>query len=170
MVRVRYEDLDATRKGRLSRKCTLSRQAPGGYKLVLQAGDKLFAGTLKGPSGKLVLQYHEKLCSFLRSTYRAEVPGEVLATNAHEKGDREVRWSYAAGDPELRKKLLARIGEGRHVTFKGEGLELKEFREPLETPGGMVGVYGYREGGGRKRQKQPEKPDPAPEPEGNKKD
>ncbi len=150
-AKIRYDALDAARKGLLFRTATLKKNPDGSYRLALQAGDGFLASSMKGPAGKVMLQHQVQMCSFMRNSYSARVPGEVLKTNAHGSKGGTVRWSYAKGDPELKKRIRARMEAGRYVTFKGEGLKLKEFAKPLKRPGGIAGVFGYREGGARKR-------------------
>jgi hypothetical protein len=146
LVRVAYPDLGAARQGALNRTATLKKNADGSYVLALQSGDEFTARHLEGTAGKLMIAQHLKLCSHIRASYAAKVPGELVRTNAHESKGGVPRWAYVPGDAQLEAKVRKQISEGMKVTFKGEGLKLKEFPKPAS---GMVPIFGFREGGGR---------------------
>jgi hypothetical protein len=148
VVRRSYPDLDAARKGPLSRLATLRKLKDGNYEFALLSADRIAAHNLKGPSGKVLLGYRISYCSFMKASHAVTVPGKVISTNAHGRKGEVVNWSYAKGDPDLEDRVRKRITEGMTVVFKGDGVELKEFAKPAKAP---PGAFGYRERGGRRR-------------------
>ncbi len=159
-------DLAAAREAMGVRDYSLARSSEGTYRLTISAPDDAVRAVPELPAMKDMIR---KMWELRRFYVTVRVPGDVTASTAHATSGRELKWSYDVNDLKFDEKLADMHRKGLVVSFKSEGLDLKEI--PAAPKRGMTPVSGYRDGGVRKKpgpeKAQPEGEDskPAPPPE-----
>jgi len=144
-------DLAAARAAAEAGDWSLIRSADGNYLLTISPSEDPATALPELPAMKGMIR---KMWELQRLYITVRVPGDVIVTTAHETSGRELKWSYDTTDPKFDEKLADMKKKGQIVSFKGAGLDLKEVRAEPKTRGPQS-IYGYRDGGGRRKPAKP---------------
>ena len=110
---------------------SLTKNDEGNYVLEIkdENAGKMGGGDMPPEQKKKMQEMMKARMAGLRIAITYKLPGDVLETNAHTKGKREVSWVFDADkDPDFFEKLEAAGKEPIRVVFEGKGLDLKEIK------------------------------------------
>ena len=110
---------------------SLTKNDEGNYVLEIkdENAGKMGGGDMPPEQKKKMQEMMKARMAGLRIAITYKLPGDVLETNAHTKGKREVSWVFDAdNDADFFEKLEATGKEPIRVVFEGKGLDLKEIK------------------------------------------
>ena len=108
---------------------SLTKNADGNYLLELVSKDRPGGQDDKVPSAE-EQQMAKAMMAGLKVSIKVRVPGDIIETTAPVKDARTAAWTLDISDEKFFEKSAEFGKKGMKVVFKGEGLNLKEFKAP----------------------------------------